>query len=588
MKTWTIAALVVGLAGVAHAQVITGTVEGRARDQQGSVLPGVTVTALNSATGASIVAVTSGDGLYRMPFLPLGSYDVRAELSGFRTETRQGVAVRVNDSSVVDFELAVAPVSETITVQAMASSIQVTRSELKRTYDEATLKEVPIATSDATGRNVYGVATKAPGVATPGGRFGRAFLGSGGGNVVANGTTARSTNYELDGISNIDPEDNDYRTAVSVEGVREFEVLTANYNAEFGRAGGAQVRAISKSGTNAFHGSTFEYFYDNQRFQSAATDVQPRRCTADQIAGLVAAPPGGCFADFRTNLFGATSGGPAIHDRLFYFAMFENNIRRGTNNTTSTVPLPTERTVNTGSARGDQIVNEWLGLYPMPNRPEINPRRYQANVPFAYDTPNVFGRMDFNRSSGTRLMGRYDFRNQDYKITRIFRGNGGDIVDRAHTGGASLTKVFSPATVGEFRFGYGSRRVELPTEKGFEDFPTITIAGFGTLGSQSVQYPISRRLYDVQGAGSIAHSRGRHAYKAGYDVHRTFNNGIQSDNARGTISFGVGYGRSGIENFLVGTPTSYTLTIGDPRRNFRVWDLGVFVQDDIRLRSNLT
>src|SRR5712692_6450369 len=588
MKTWTIAALVVGLAGVAHAQVITGTVEGRARDQQGSVLPGVTVTALNTATGASIVAVTSGDGLYRMPFLPLGSYDVRAELSGFRTETRQGVAVRVNDSSVVDFELAVAPVSETITVQAMASSIQVTRSELKRTYDEATLKEVPIAASDATGRNVYGVATKAPGVTTPGGRFGRAFLGSGGGNVVANGTTARSTNYELDGISNIDPEDNDYRTAVSVEAVREFEVLTANYTAEFGRAGGAQVRAISKSGTNLFHGSGYEYFYDNQRFQSEATDVQARRCSDDQLAGLSPAPPGGCFADFRTNLYGGTAGGRLVRDRLFYFAMFENNIRRGNNSTTGIVPLPSERTVNTGSARGDEIIRGWLALYPLPNREQINPRRYQANVPFSYDTPNPFGRVDLNWTDATRLMARYDFRNQDYQITRIFRGNGGDIVDRAHTGGASLTRVFSASTVGEFRFGYAYRRVDLPTEPGFEDFPTITITGYGTLGAQSVQYPIFRKLYDVQGAGSIVHSRGRHAFKTGYHVHRTYNNGVQSDNVRETISFGAGYGRSSIENFLAGTPTSYTLAIGNPERNFRVWDLSVFAQDDVRLAHNLT
>jgi hypothetical protein len=570
------------------AQVITGTVEGRVKDSQGGVLPGATITAVNTGTAASFVASTTSDGLYRVPYLPPGTYDIRADLSGFRSESRQGVVVRVNDASVVDFDLAVAPVSETITVQATTASVQITRSELKRTYDESALKEVAILTSDATGRNVYSVATKAPGVTTPGGRFGRAFLGSGGGNVVANGTTARSTNYELDGISNIDPEDNDYRTAVSVEGVREFEVLTANYNAEFGRAGGAQVRAISKSGTNVFHGSAFEYLYDNQRFQSAATDVQARRCTGDQISGLTAAPPGGCFADFRTNLFGATAGGPALRDRLFYFAMFENNIRRGTNASTGTVPLATERAVNTGSARGDQIISEWLGLYPMPNRPEINTRRYQANVPFSYDTPNVFGRTDYNWSNGTRLMGRYDFRNQDYKITRIFRSNGGDIVDRAHTGGATVTRMFSPTTLGEFRFGYAYRRVELPTEEGFEDFPTVLVTGFGTLGSQSVQYPISRQLYDVQGAGSIAHSRGRHAYKAGYDIHRTFNNGIQSDNVRGTVSFGVGYGRSGIENFLAGTPTSYTLTIGDPRRNFRVWDLGVFVQDDIRLRRNLT
>jgi len=572
----------------AGGQVISGTIEGRIKDAQGGMLPGVTVTAVNSATAATFSTSTTSEGLYRIPYISSGTYDVRAELSGFRRETKTGVIVRVNDSVVVDFDLTIAPVSETITVQATPSAVQITRSELKRTYDEVTLKEVPIGTADAVGRNVYGIATKAPGVTTPGGRFGRAFLGSGGGNVVANGTTARSTNYELDGISNIDPEDNDYRTPVSVEGVREFEVLTANYNAEFGRAGGAQVRAISKSGSNLFHGSAFEYFYDNQRFQSEATDVQARRCTSDQLAGLSAAPAGGCFANFSTNLFGATAGGPAIHDRLFYFGMFENNIRRGTNSSTGTVPLPSERTVNTGSARGDQIINEWLALYPMPNRQAINPRRYQANVPFTYDTPNVFGRFDYNRSDSTRLMGRYDFRNQDYKITRIFRGNGGDIVDRAHTGGASLTRVFSPTTLGEFRFGYAYRRVELPTEQGFEEFPTVTVAGFGTLGAQSVQYPISRQLYDVQAAGSIAHSRGRHAYKVGYDVHRTFNDGVQSDNVRGTVSFGVGYGRSSIENFLAGTPTSYTLTIGDPRRNFRVWDLGLFAQDDVRLRSNLT
>src|SRR3989442_8653087 len=99
-------------------------------------------------------------------------------------------------------------------------------------------------------------------------------------------------------------------------------------------------------------------------------------------------------------------------------------------------------------------------------------------------------------------MGRYDFRNQDYKITRIFRGNGGDIVDRAHTGGAVLTRIFSPTTLCEFRFGYAYPRVELPTEQGFQTFSTGTITGFGTLGPPSLQYPISRRLYHVPAAGT--------------------------------------------------------------------------------------
>ena len=570
------------------AQVITGTIEGRVRDSQGGVLPGVTVTATNADTQAVFTVATTSEGFYRLSSVSSGNYGVRAELPGFRTETRTGVLVRVNDSVVLDIDMTVAPLAETLTVAAETTPLQVSRSELKRLYDEATLREVPITTADAVGRNVYGVATKAPGVTTPGGRFGRAFLGSGGGNVVANGTTARSTNYELDGISNIDPEDNDYRTPVSVEGVREFEVLTANYNAEFGRAGGAQVRAISKSGTNALHGSVFEYFYDNTRFQNPGTELQARKCSPDQYAGLVTAPAGGCFAEFRTHLFGGTAGGPILRDRAFFFGMFENNVRRGENAATGTVPLPTERTINTGSVPGDAIVAEWLALYPMPNRPLVNPRRYQTNVPFEYNTPNVFGRTDLNISDATKVMGRYDFRNQDYKITRVFRSNGGDIVDRAHTGGASVTRIFAPTLAGELRFGYAYRRVDLPTEKGFEDFPTITVTGFSTLGATSTQFPIFRKLYDYQVAGSLTHSRGRHALKAGYDLHRTFNNATQSDNVRGLIAFGVGYGRTGIENLLAGTPTSYTVTIGDPTRNFRVWDYALFVQDDIRLRNNLT
>jgi hypothetical protein len=301
------------------AQVITGTIEGRVRDSQGGALAGVTITATNSATQAVFTGATTSEGLYRLPFVSSGTYDVRADLSGFRTETRTGVIVRVNDSVVVDIEMTVAPLAETVTVPAETTPLQVTRSELKRIYDEETLREVPIPTADAVGRNVYGVATKAPGVTTPGGRFGRAFLGSGGGNVVANGTTARSTNYELDGISNIDPEDNDYRTPVSVEGVREFEVLTANYNAEFGRAGGAQVRAVTKSGTNTLHGSLFEYFYDNSRFQSTGIELQSRKCTPEQYNGLAAAPAGGCLAAFRTHLYGGTTGGPILRDRVFYF-----------------------------------------------------------------------------------------------------------------------------------------------------------------------------------------------------------------------------------------------------------------------------
>src|SRR5262249_6454900 len=156
-----------------------------------------------------------------------------------------------------------------------------------------------------------------PGVTTPGPRFDRAFLGSGGSNVVANGTTARSSNFELDGISNIDPEDNDYRVAVSVEGVKEFEVITSNYNAEFGRAGRAQARAVSKSGTNRFQGSTYEFYYNNAQFNWPGNPLQPRRCGADQRA----LNPGDCYADYTLNLFGATVGGPIKKDKVFFFGM---------------------------------------------------------------------------------------------------------------------------------------------------------------------------------------------------------------------------------------------------------------------------
>jgi hypothetical protein len=566
-------------------QAITGTIEGQVKDSQGAVLPGVAMTARGVETGAAFPTTTTADGLYRLTYLPIGTYEVRAELSGFRTEVHTGIVVRLNESSVANFTLSIAPVVQEITVTAENPTVQTTKSELHRLYDEKSLEDRPLTmqVSGFAGRSVYNFATLAPGVTTPV-RFDRAFLGSGGSNVIANGTTARSANFELDGISNIDPEDNDYRVPVSVEGVKEFEVITSNYNAEFGRAGGAQARAVSKSGSNALHGSGYEYYFNNALFNWPGNALQAHRCSADERR----LTPGNCYADYTLNLFGATLGGPIQRDRIFFFGMFEDNVRRGQNATSASVPLATERTPKTGSAAGDAIISDWLKLYPLPNRPDINPRRFQSTAPFNYDTPNPLGRLDFNVSNDTKVMARYDFRNQDFQIKRVFVSNGGDIIDRAHTGGASVTRILSPRTVGEFRFGYAFRRIDLPTEQGFETFPTITTSGLGTLGAQSTQYPIFRKLYDIQGIGSVTHTRGRHAIKTGYDVHRTFNNGVQSDNVRGLINFGSGYSRTGIENFLAGTPTSYTLTVGDVDRNFRYWDFSLFVQDDFKLLDNLT
>jgi Carboxypeptidase regulatory-like domain/TonB dependent receptor-like, beta-barrel len=570
----------------ARAQATTGTIEGQVKDQQGALLPGVTITATNTDTGGTSTTVTTEVGLFRLPYLPLGTYEVRAKLEGFRTEVRQGLVVGLNATVVVNFALAVGQIAEMVTVVGESPIVQSTKTEIGRTFDEKALLDRPltIQVSGFAGRSVYNFATLAPGVTTPGPRFDRAFLGSGGSNVVANGTTARSSNFELDGISNIDPEDNDYRVPVSVEGVREFEVITSNYNAEFGRAGGAISRAVSKSGSNVFHGGAWEFFFDNAAFNWPANkDLQQFRCSSEERK----ATPGRCYAEYTLNIFGANVGGPIKKDKVFFFGMFENNVRDGENFATALVPLATERTPN-GTPQGNAIISEWLRLYPLPNRPDINIRRYENNVPFSYSTPNPFGRVDFTIGDATKLMTRYDFRNQDFKITRILEGNGGNIVDRAHTGGAALTHTFASNLVGEFRFGYAYRRIDLPTEVGFEEFPTITISGLSTLGAISNQYPIYRKLYDYQGIGSITWVSGRHSVKTGYDLHRTFNNGIQSDAVRGLIAFSTGYGRTGIQNFLAGTPTSYTVTIGDVERNFRNWDIALFVQDDWRVRDNLT
>jgi hypothetical protein len=437
--------------------------------------------------------------------------------------------------------------------------------------------------ASGVGRNVYGFATLAPGVSQPI-RFDRAFLGSGGSNVVANGTTSRSANFELDGISNIDPEDNDYRVAVSVEGIKEFEVITSNYNAEFGRAGGAQSRAVSKSGSNLFHGSGWWFFYDNASMQwPGNAELQQHRCSDSERA----ATPSRCYAEYTVNTYGGSLGGPISKDRIFFFGMFEDNRRRGENFYSGLVPLASERTPN-GTAAGNAIINEWLQLYPMPNRPEIDPRRLERNASYDWTTPNPFVRLDFNLSPSSKLMTRYDFRNQRYEISRLLDSNDGDILDRAHTFGTSYTRTFSPTMVGEFRFGYAYRQVDLPTDEGFEDMPTVTITGLSTIGAQSNQYPIFRKLHDYQAIGSVTWIRGRHSLKGGYDVHRTMNNGIQSDYVRGLVNFGTGYGRTGIQNFLAGTPTSYTVTTGDVERNYRNWDVAFYVQDDWRIRDNVT
>ena len=301
MRVWRLLGLalaIVLMATVAplYAQTDTGVVDGRVFDQQKAAMPGVTVTALNVATGATRSAVSGPTGTYHIEALRAGVYDITAEISGFSTQLRKGVVVQVGSSVTADFTMTVGNLSETVTVTGETPLVQTTRSDVGQVIAQTMVENMPL-----NGRKFQDLSLLVPG--TRAANYYDPTKTEVGG-ISYGGLTGRSVNISVDGADNNDGVVRGLLQQFSADAIQEYKVTTQRYSAEFGRSTGGLVNVITKSGTNQFRGSGFlfarnenlnakTYFEKTQpatEFAVASEEIDKQPFSQQQMGGTIGGP----------------------------------------------------------------------------------------------------------------------------------------------------------------------------------------------------------------------------------------------------------------------------------------------------------
>jgi hypothetical protein len=595
----------------AVAQSASATLTGAVRDASAAVIPGVTITARNTATNETRTAVSSPDGLYRLTNLPRGTYEVKAELSGFQTVTQTDVLLTVGDTVRLDFSMAVGGLNETISVVSQASLVNTEEGRISNLVDEKRVNELPL-----NGRNVFQLMELQPGAT---GNPGNVVLGgsAGGNSAFVNGQRNRANNFLLDGTDNND-QFTAGRVAVNpnVDMIQEFRVSANNFSAEFGRNSASVVNVVTKSGSNRFQGTAYDFLRNDS--------LDARTVFATKVDPL------------KFNQFGGTLGGPIVRDRTFFFGSFEGlRVTRGVTlvRTVETPeyrqlvaqqfpnsianflfqnfpsPLPTSNIRDTGrpvAGLGTDSAANNPGVVTNPNYtpqgalyrnvlqatadgiPDIG----TANIPVSekIDGDQFSFRIDQELGTSARLLGRlvWDDRTQDDK-QNIPRHDGFNqpVDEKGRNLTFGYTHVLSNQMVNEARFGFSYRKRGLLANN--EGVPSIGfddgVVAFGNFSTN----PAFFEQKTFHWVDTVSWTVGSHGIKFGGEARH-----IRDDS-----DFAVrrgGYQFLSIHDFAMDEVSRVTIMGINPGtgliepniRNFRFWETGFFVQDDWKLLSNLT
>lgn len=609
---FAILALLLAIPLAAVAQITTATIVGTVTDPSGAILPGAQVTARNSDTGLTRTVTSGEEGTYRIEFLPVGNYVLEVTANGLKKTTRSGIVLQVNDSVRVDVALAVGQVSETVTISEAPPAINTTSAEIGRTIQSAEITNLPLVE-----RNVYALLDLTPGVQSNNNGVAAASTGTNSlilgfpeQRTLINGGTdggTGSVNYYLDGGSNMTNLRNTGNVLPNPDAIQEFRVQTNSYNAEYGRFANGIINVLTKSGTNRFRGSVFEY-------------VRNTVFNANDYASQLARSP------FHRNQFGGALGGPIKRDKTFFFASYS-----GLRQTTSTflnnaiVPTALERlgdftasgTRPTDPATGATFVCNGVTGVICANRIDpvaarivkdyiplsnIAGSRWQGNVPSPFNTNEYLGKIDHQLNEAHRLTFNY-FTTAG---TNRVRAGGGNLPWayqefkwRQHNVNLSDVWVISPSKINQAWITYTRNfggRLNLPATslgdlgssfaiQGAPSLPQISVAGFFTL-SNSIGGPVAgTNFYSIRDVFSW--NRGNHSIKLGGEL--SLNKDIQDTllNNYGVFTFNNGATRNAFADFLLGIPSAVTQDAPVTGLT-NTWYTALFLQDDFRVNSRLT
>jgi carboxypeptidase family protein/TonB-dependent receptor-like protein len=565
---------------VTSAQTVTGTMSGTVIDRSGGALPGTTITIHNAETGLERIVQTNATGFFSAPFLPVGRYNVTAELSGFGTLARRNVGVELNQTTVQDFVLAPA-VSETVTVSADAPRIDVTDGEVKQTMRAKEIETLPAPDQS----NFLRLASIFAGYQeNPTSGQDNAALSSGS-SVNFNGTGTRGATFQINGVNNDDASENQNRQNVPMATIQSFQILTNNYSAEFGRGYGSVVLVQTKQGTNSIDGEVYGYAQDNKYITRDATQV-----TLDH-------------GNHYRRQFGATAGFPIIQDRLFAYFNDDQIQDKGDVLTTRGVFLPSDLdpakrlTLGNDTPANRAWQDSIIARFPQspPNATNIASRGYQGFQHSNLPKRDLSGRLDWNASAKNALTARYQRSHQENHPGELIVGEEAGQVNHQTSFGLTWTNILSSNTVQEARLGIGTREVAW-TITDDPLTPVVRMSGgtgltFTILGNAGA-FPIIRNQRDTQFVYNISTARwAKQTLKIGTDLRRSNLNDRAENFNRGFWNFaatcnGVNYGTA-IAAFWAGCVNSYQQSFGPAYLQNRLTEANVYAQDDYRPTDNL-
>ena len=576
------------LVPIAFAQLPTATILGTVKDGTGAVVPGASLTARSTETGQTRTAVTAGDGSYRFSALPVGNYEIRVEQSGFQTAVRSGLTLSVGQEAVVNFTLEVGAVTQTIAVTAEAPLVNTTSGSLGTLVDERRVAELPL-----NGRNYIDLTLLQPGVVQLSGP--RQTLVRYGGWFSSSGAPLLSNNYLLDGAPMIGIYGGSPASAsgntLGVEGIREYRVVTNSFPAEYGLTMGSQMVIVSKSGTNSFHGSLFEYLrnsaLDARNFFDYKTPATQRRLPA-----------------FTRNNFGGSLGGPIRRDKTFFHVVYEA-LREGLGQSPILNAIPATAKVDGGVGGVPQInplIKPFLPYFADPNLPNN-----QYTFPHRQPTTENWGQVrgDQTISDKDTAFLRYTL----YDSEQLFSLNYPEFrrhrTSRDHYATLSESHVFSPTLLNSFRVSFSRMSLNNRTANlkllgpgswfvhGLPEFAEglgqISIVGLTAWGPE-VPSPTSYKKDAFTWSDDLFYTRGRHALKFGTLINRYRYWLMNYNQTRAQVTF------PSVSGFLLGQPSGYVAAIPaiveqryiPPDRTYQHWTVGFYLQDDFRAWPNFT
>ena len=602
-------ALAVCLCGgsIAVAQTVTGTLQGTVIDANGAVVTNAEVVIRNVETGSERTVTTNGDGFYVASFLPLGRYSVTVTQQGFAKGVNENIEVSLNQTRVVDFTLSPAGITENVVTTSEASTINTTNAEIKGTLTSQEIQDKPVFNQG----NFLTLAETFTGFQenpTSGQNNPTASSGS---SINFNGTGTRGATFQINGVNNDDSSENQNRQGAALSTIKEFQVITNNFTAEFGRGYGAVVLVQTKSGTNNIHGDV--YWYHNDSALNATNNVFS---------------PGARKAVARRNQFGFTSGFPVFKNHLFGFVSLDHTENTGANNISRDVftlaernPANWFRQLPAGAATHpndtpanrafiQSVIDRFASI--VPNDPASGPRTWRGQQGFDFPARDYSGRFDWNLRDSDNIFARWQYTRQRFVADDVIPGERADQNHKQQNFGLTWTHLFSNSTVGEFRYGLGLRTTLVNIAAG-NDTPVIRFTNPAPVGTQTVignagNFPIQRYQTDNQFVYNLSTLLGSNHYiKAGTDIRRQQLDDLADNFSRKFYNFNsatcntVVYRDPNLVNAAnpTGVPSAFYSFLNGCVNNFqkgygpfflenRINESNFYVEDNWKVRENLT